>query len=111
MQALLAHEARALAEDGYPYRDRRLLEVAKENLEAKFPTKMGVRTRTRAPMTEMNGSQRTNGSTRRGWSDLRPEVAKMQDEFILKTPELKQMGIEKARAGILKNLKPQDFRR
>lgn len=86
------------------------LAAARERVQRLYPEKF-ERKRAAAPMMEMGGTPtgRSNGRTK-GWADLKPEAARILDRMIEREPNLNSMGVEKARAAILKNADASQFR-
>ena len=109
MKEALNEAAVLMRASGSPLQNREFLDKAKTKVERWYPDKFVAPKKT--SMMEMNGSPghaRGNGRT---WNDLKPEYREALDAFIRNSTVHKAMGLEKARASILKNADDSSFRR
>lgn len=111
-QTLFAHlgvEAKAMHAAQFPAQGLDFLNAAADRVRRMYADKFQ---RPRRPaMAETGGAPTPGRSTNgRSWNDLKPEVRNQMDQFIRTTPQLHDMGMEKARASMLSNASPNDFR-
>lgn len=112
MQGVLAKAMVISAQADPTLRGRELLDDAHETAKRlwgqMYQTTAAPR---KAPMAETNDTtpaRARNGA--RVWSDLKPDVAQALDQWIESEPAYMKMGKDKARARLLANAKPEQFR-